>query len=162
MIRISKLSDYGAMIMMYLTHSNQSWVSARDIARDTHLKIPTVSKLLKRLTSEGLLESSRGAQGGYRLQREPGAISIADIINALEDKKGLVECTSHHSTCSLQDVCGVRTNWRMISDVVENALSTVTLQHLIQKSGRPPLSDGQVTHVAFDEMLHSQLSRGMV
>lgn len=139
MIRISKLSDYGAMIMVYLTKGDQSWISARDIARDTHLKMPTVSKLLKKLTSQGLLESSRGVLGGYRLQREAAAISIADIINALEDKKGLVECTSQHNSCALQHVCGVQTNWRMISEVVENALSTVTLQHLIQQSDQTPI-----------------------
>ena len=132
MIRISKLSDYGAMIMVYLTKNKEEWMSARDIARDTHLQMPTVSKLLKKLASGGLLESSRGVHGGYRLQREAASISIADIINALEDKKGLVECTAQHNSCSLQHVCSVQTNWRMISTVVENALSTVTLQHLIQ------------------------------
>ena len=69
MLRISKLADYGTVVMVYLAKHAQELCNARDIALHTHLAVPTVSKILKRLTGAGLLTSVRGVAGGYRLQR---------------------------------------------------------------------------------------------
>ena len=69
MLRISKLADYGTVVMVYLAKRPEQLCNARDIALQTHLTVPTVSKLLKRLTAARLLISARGVAGGYRLQR---------------------------------------------------------------------------------------------
>ena len=66
MLRISKLADYGTVIMVYLAKHPQQLCNARDIALHTHLTVPTVSKLLKRLTAAGLVRSVGGVAGGYR------------------------------------------------------------------------------------------------
>jgi len=130
MLRISKLADYGTVIMVYLANHAEMLCNARDIALQTHLKQPTVSKLLKRLTASGLLISVRGANGGYRLERPAATISIANIIYALEDQRGLVECSLQPNPCSLQSVCGIQGNWRLISDAIETALDSVSLESL--------------------------------
>lgn len=140
MLRISKLADYGTVIMVYLAHHSETLSNARDIADQTHLKLPTVSKLLKRLTTSGLLLSERGVSGGYRLQREPSEISISDIIYALEDQRGLVECTHQPNACSLQGVCGIQGNWRLISQAIETALDNVSLEAL----ARPTLQSHEI------------------
>lgn len=130
MLRISKLADYGTVLMVYLAKRSQQLCSARDIALHTHLAVPTVSKILKRLTVAGLLSSVRGVSGGYRLKKPASEISIADIIYALEASRGLTECSLEPNDCSLQSVCHVQTNWRLISQAIESALDSVSLETL--------------------------------
>lgn len=130
MLRISKLADYGTVAMVYLAKREQELTSARDIALHTHLSLPTISKILKRLTAAGLLVSVRGVTGGYRLQRLASEISVASIIYALEDERGLTECSTGLGACALQGVCHVQGNWRLISQAIESALQSVTLEAL--------------------------------
>ncbi len=134
MLRISKLADYGTVVMVYLAKHTTQLCNARDIAWHTHLAMPTVSKLLKRLTAAGLLLSERGVHGGYRLQREARDISVADIIYALDDARGLTECSHQPNECSLQNVCHVQGNWRLISQAIDSALNSVSLDALAQPS----------------------------
>jgi len=153
MLRISKLADYGTVVMVYLARRGQSLCNARDIAQHTHLSVPTVSKLLKRLTTAGLLRSVRGVSGGYRLQRPAVDISVAQIIYALEEQLGLTECSSHPNECSLQSVCHIQGNWRLISQAIETALDSVSLEAL----ARPTLQNGEIERV---RQLASGVSRG--
>ncbi|MDQ5884460.1 MAG: hypothetical protein QG556_800 [Pseudomonadota bacterium] len=143
MLRISKLADYGTIVMVYLAHQQESLCNARDIAKQTHLSVPTVSKLLKKLTVAGLLISVRGASGGYRLQRSASNISVADILFALDEQRGIIECHMQSSDCSLGRVCQIQTNWRMISQTIESALASVSLASL----AKPHLSESDLVRV---------------
>lgn len=134
MLRISKLADYGTVVMVYLAKHTTHLCNARDIALHTHLAMPTVSKLLKRLNAAGLLSSVRGVHGGYRLQREARDISVADIIYALDDARGLTECSHQPNECSLQNVCHIQGNWRLISQAIDSALNSVSLDALAKPS----------------------------
>ena len=127
MLRISKLADYGTIIMVYLANQDPRYCNARDIALNTHLNTPTVSKLLKLLTTGGLLTSIRGVNGGYGLKRSTDEISIADIIYALETQRGLTECSNNTTLCSLQSNCNMQSNWQIISKLLEDALASVSL-----------------------------------
>lgn len=120
--------------MVYLAKSGQSLCNARDIALHTHLTVPTVSKLLKRLTAAGLLTSVRGVSGGYRLAWPTSEISVTQIISALEEPVGLTQCSLHPNTCSLQEVCHIQGNWRLISQAIEAALDSVSLELLAKPS----------------------------
>ena len=130
MLRVSKLADYGTVVMVYLVHHQEKLCNARDIALQTHLSMPTVSKLLKKLTAAGLLVSVRGVSGGYRLQRHPSEISVVDILFALDEHRGIIECDTHSNDCSISHVCRIQTNWRLISRAIESALASVTLESL--------------------------------
>lgn len=147
MLRISKLADYGTVVMVYLAKRSQQLCNARDIALHTHLTVPTVSKLLKRLTAAGLLSSVRGVTGGYRLERPAANISVAEIIYALDEDRGLTECSMHPNECSLQHVCHIQGNWQLISQAIESALESVSLEAL----AKPTLSRidlGRIKQVA--------------
>jgi len=136
MLRINKLADYGTVVMAYLAKHPQQLCNARDIALHTHLSVPTVSKLLKRLTGAGLLSSMRGVSGGYCLQRPAVEITVAEIIYALDEYRGLTECSMHPNECSLQSVCHIQGNWQLISQAIESALDSVSLESL----AKPALS----------------------
>jgi FeS assembly SUF system regulator len=141
MLRISKLADYGTVLMVYLAKQSPQLCNARDIALHTHISVPTVSKLLKRLANEGLLSSVRGVNGGYRLQRSAHNISVAQIVYALDDSRGLTECSTHSNMCSLRGVCHIQSHWQLISQTIESALDSVSLDALT----KPHLSLGVKT-----------------
>lgn len=147
MLRISKLTDYGTVVMVCLAKRAPALSSARDISEATHLAMPTVSKLLKRLTAAGLLCSVRGASGGYRLQRCASEITVAQIIYALDEQRGLTECSQNHDACALHRVCHIQSNWRAISSAIESALESVSLEALAMPA-IPTASLAQVKQLA--------------
>ena len=136
MIRLSRISDYGIVLMAHLAGFEDGQPhNAREIASEAGLPLPVVSKILKGLAREGLLESHRGAKGGYSLSRRPTEISAAEIITALEGPIGLTECTVHPGQCVQEASCHVREPWQRINGVVREALDRVTLEHLATRPG---------------------------
>ncbi len=90
MIRLGKLTDYGLVLMTHFAQNNDRLLhTARDLAVESRLPLPTVSKLLKELLQGGLLVSHRGIKGGYSLARKPREISVAEIIAVLEGPRVL-------------------------------------------------------------------------
>lgn len=104
MLKFSKKVDYGLILLSKLRGEADA-ASAREIAAKYRLPAPMVANILKQLTQAGILESTRGAQGGYVLAHDPSEISIADVVRALEGPFSLVECTSEDSTCKFSDLC---------------------------------------------------------
>ena len=105
-------------------------LSAADLAEHSGLEIPTVAKLLRPLAQAGLVEGFRGAGGGYRLARDAAAITLVEIVEAMEGPLGMTECSLHAGNCGIEQSCGVRANWRRINDVVADALRGVSLAQM--------------------------------
>jgi FeS assembly SUF system regulator len=131
MLRVSKLTDYATVVMTCLAAAGDGVVSAQALAERARLEVPTVSKLLKQLAQAGLVASSRGINGGYRLSRAPERISIADIVTAMEGPIGMTECSAHAGLCGHEPHCGVRVNWQRINQAIAGALSNVTLADML-------------------------------
>lgn len=129
MLRMSKLTDYGTLVLAQLA-SDATLRSAHQVADATRLSRATVSKLLKALVRAGLVVSVRGAQGGYALARPAEQISAAEIIDALEGPVAITECSSTASQCDLQSVCRVGHAWQRINLSIRSALSDVSLMDL--------------------------------
>src|SRR6266700_5946499 len=134
MIRLSKLTDYGLVLMSYAARNKGRTVhTARELSLESGLPLPTVSKLLKLLLQAGFLVSHRGTNGGYSLAREPEDISVAEVIAALEGPIALTECsTDILGLCELERSCPIKTNQRIISQVVRETLENVMLSDLVQ------------------------------
>ena len=110
--------------------------SAADVSTATGIAPPTVSKLLKSLARAKLVSSTRGANGGYRLARDPSDVSAADVIDALEGPVSITECSAHDSHCDFEQVCSVGNAWRRINLAIRQALQEVSLSDLL-KTNRP-------------------------
>lgn len=130
MLRLSKLTDYGTVVMCSLARTPDQQRNAAELAEETRIAAPTVRKLLKRLTHGGLVESSRGAHGGYRLARAPRDISMADVIGVLEGPIGLTECARHAGQCGIESDCSLRGNWQIINRAIREALADVSLAEM--------------------------------
>jgi FeS assembly SUF system regulator len=132
MLRMSKLTDYGTVVMTYLAKEKDRLHAVSEIAGQTRVSAPTVSKILKRLVREGLVVSHRGAKGGYSLARPPARISMVEIIDALEGPVGLTECGSSPGLCVQESLCSIRANWQRINGAVRQALASVTLAEMAE------------------------------
>jgi FeS assembly SUF system regulator len=144
MIRLGKLTDYGLVLMSHIARSQVELHTARDLARQCHLPLPTVSKILKALLQGRLVASHRGMKGGYTLAREPHLISIAAVIAALEGPLALTECSVDIAgLCDLESSCPIRDNQRIINQVVRGALERVTLSDLIRPMRLTAIRDGR-------------------
>jgi FeS assembly SUF system regulator len=133
MLRVSRLTDYGTLVMSQMAQRDAQRHSANELAVALHLGLPTVSKVLKRLARHGLVVSIRGQRGGYSLARAPERITLADVLDAIEERPfGLTECSALAGVCDIEDSCRNRANWRSISDVVRRALEAVTLADMVE------------------------------
>lgn len=132
MLRVTKLTDYATVVLTVLAARPGQVLSAADLAEHAGLEQPTVSKLLKPLAQAGLVEGLRGVHGGYRLSREASDISLIEIVEAMEGPLAMTECSQDHGQCGIAHQCGVRANWRLINDVVAEALRGVTLEQMLQ------------------------------
>jgi FeS assembly SUF system regulator len=149
MLRLNKLTDYGFVLLTHLASretgsgsasaSNASGANARELAADARLPLPTVTKLLKMLTSAGLLESHRGTKGGYTLSRPASQITVAEALAALEGPVSLTEC-SQPGLCAHEHGCPTRGNWQIINRTVLDALSRLTLAEMTRPMSPPRLS----------------------
>ncbi|MEM7689481.1 MAG: SUF system Fe-S cluster assembly regulator [Pseudomonadota bacterium] len=130
-MRLSNLADYAVITMSQAsTHCGDGRVSAAELASETGLPVPTVQRLVSKLTAAGLLRSVRGAKGGLQLGRPAAAITVADIVEAVEGPIALTACIDHASGCEYEAGCRMKPHWPIINDALRGALASVTLETL--------------------------------
>jgi FeS assembly SUF system regulator len=140
MIRMSKLTDYGFVVLSRFTeHGPAELVNAPDLAAETGLPLPTVSKLLKVLTRHGLLAAHRGVKGGYSLARSADSITAVEVIEALEGPIAFTDCTAPETEngCAIEHQCRNKSHWHQITEVVRSALQQVSLRELAGAEAAP-------------------------
>jgi len=132
-MRLSSLADYAVVMMAAAArHCGASCrLNATSLAEETGLPLPTVQKLVSKLSAAGLIESARGTGGGFRLARPPAAITVADIVEAIEGPIALTACvdTGKHD-CAVEGTCRVRPHWNAVNGAVKDALAGVSLASL--------------------------------
>ena len=138
MLRITKLTDYATVVLCTLAEQPLRVHSAAELAERARLELPTVSKVLKPLAHAGLVTGFRGASGGYKLARPPQSISLIEIVEAIEGKLGLTECSGEHSNCEHEPHCGTRGHWHRVNEVIAGALRGVSLAEMLPVPKRKP------------------------
>ncbi|MGI9290929.1 MAG: SUF system Fe-S cluster assembly regulator [Gammaproteobacteria bacterium] len=140
MLRISKLTDYGTLILVHLAaNDSESLHPASELAEATGLALPTVQKVLKALAKGGLVESARGTDGGYRLAHPAEDISAAQILDTLEGPLAITECSHDDSHCELESNCQVGGAWQKISRAISSAMNDIRLIDLLNPPSEFPL-----------------------
>ncbi len=134
MLKISKLADYGTVVMVRIAAAPFRLHTAAEVADEIGIPLPTVSKLLKGLTRQGLVASKRGALGGYRLARPPEEISIGHVITALEGPVAVTACSDGEGCCDHEADCATRAPWIRVNQIVQEALEEVTLADMVAAS----------------------------
>jgi FeS assembly SUF system regulator len=118
--------------MVQLSLSPERRVSAQQLATEMGLPQPTVASLLKRLGRAGLVAAARGAGGGYCLTRAPAAISLAEVVAAIEGPLALTDCALADGRCELERDCATRPHWRAVNHRIQAALAALSLAEMAQ------------------------------
>ena len=132
MFKLNRLTDYAVVVMSQMGRAPDELWTAPHISQETGVPLPTVAKLLNALAHGDLISSHRGAAGGYTLNRPAEAISIAEIIQALEGPIALTACVDGaRGGCEVEAVCPMRGNWDKVNRAIHAALDGVSLAEMI-------------------------------
>jgi FeS assembly SUF system regulator len=130
-MRLSNLADYAVVTMSAAArHCGGGRTSATELAEETGLPLPTVQKLVSILGKAGLLRSVRGAGGGLQLARPAAAITVADIVEAVEGPIALTQCVEGQD-CAVDHACSVKPHWPVINQALRGALAGIPLTQLV-------------------------------
>ena len=136
MFKLNRLTDYAVVALAHMVRGGARVQTAPQIARECGVPLPTISKILAALGQAGIVQAQRGAAGGYTLARPAAAISMADVIEALEGPIALTACvegTEEH--CVVETLCPMRGNWNRVNRAIRTALDGVTLAEMASVDG---------------------------
>ena len=136
-MKLSTRAKYGLRALIDLgLHSGQEAVSIQSIAGRQNISVSYLEQLMAKLKRAGIVESTRGAQGGYRLGKPENEISVGDILRVLEGSLDAVDCPGNSpiNTCESSDLCVAKYVWKRINDSIASAVDTLMLGELIEES----------------------------
>jgi len=132
-MRINKLTDYAIVVMTNMAAMESKKIhTAKEISEESRIPLPTVTRVLKTLCNERLLDSQQGSQGGYVLTKSPSSISIASIIECFEGPIALTECATSDCSCSYEKNCSTQKPWQKINETIKLALDEIKLNNMIE------------------------------
>ena len=131
MLRITKMTDYAVLILANLALHDNKLLTAKEIASETHISLPTTQKILKKLNRKNLVISKQGASGGYSLDPETKKLSVATLLEKLDGDLSITQCSSNDDQCEVEDFCNIGNAWQMINQRVQWALNDITPGDLI-------------------------------
>ena len=145
-MRLSSFADYAVVLMTAAArHCGAARMNATTLSAETGIPLPTAQKLVSRLSSAGLLESSRGTGGGVRLSRPPATITLADVVEAVEGPIAMTACSEQGThDCSLEQDCRIRPHMNVANIAIRQALAGVTIASLTRDIPPPPFVSSEV------------------
>ena len=135
MLKVSKLLDYGLLVVVTMARNESVALSASKVADATGLNIPTVRKLLNQLSVKGVVTSKRGIDGGYMLVHNPGEITVLDIVEAVESSVNLTVCCDDRKKCNLAN-CTVSGYWRVLNSQFLGLLSATSINDIVNGNNK--------------------------
>lgn len=131
MLRLSKKADYALLAMRHLAaHGDRETASARELAEAYDIPAELLAKVLQRLVRARLLESHQGIRGGYALARLPSAMSVADVIQAIDGPLTVTACSEVDHSCDQYAKCSIRDPLWRIKDRIVSALAATSIAEL--------------------------------
>jgi FeS assembly SUF system regulator len=141
MIRISRLADYGVVLMCEISSSQGRAHSANSLSKKTNMSESAVMKILKLLVKSGLLDSLRGPKGGYIATKDPKDINILDVVSSIDGPVCVTICSvDSHDSCEFKATCVAKNGWGVINNALQKTLSSFTIADFINSSAKNKIS----------------------
>lgn len=132
MLKISKLLDYGLLVIVTIAKNKEAPYSAMKISEVTGLNLPTVRKLLNLLANRNIVASKRGVDGGYVLTRSSSSIKVLHVVKAVEENVRVTECCDlRKKKCAAVKVCTVDNYWKSMNRKVLEILSQTSIEDVV-------------------------------
>jgi len=134
-MKLSTRTRYGVRLMVALAQNyGKDPVFLKDIAKGENISEKYLSLIIIPLRGVNLVNSVRGAHGGYNLSKEPSQINLKEIVDVLEGEGSLVECVKNPSSCERTTICATHDVWAMIGEKISETLSSITLDRLAKNN----------------------------
>lgn len=134
-MQITRQADYAVRAVLYLARMEPNQRAATSqVAQEQHIPPSFLAKIISQLSIAGLLHTSRGARGGVTLAREPEAITLLEVIEAIDGPIMLNECVSENSICVFDEDCPLRPVWCEAQEELVNRLKDTNFQQLLEQS----------------------------
>ena len=134
-MKITTRSRNGVRLMLDLAENyGKRQVLLKDVARNEDISEKYLSLIIIPLRTAGLVQSTRGARGGYSLAKPPSEITMKNIVDVLEGGTSLVDCVENSSSCSRSSTCASRDVWSIVSEQISLTLDSISLEDLLAKT----------------------------
>jgi len=131
MLRLSKRVEYAILAMQFMSLKSEELISAKEISENLNISFEFLSKTLQVLMKNNLVESVQGIHGGYHLAKHPDEISVSEVINALENSTGIVECmVDGKDSCGRSDTCSIRYPMAKIQKQINEFFKRISLTEI--------------------------------
>jgi len=135
-MQITRETDYAVRCLLHLSEHPDRIIPAGVIVKTREIPKSFLSKIIQKLAKAGIIKSFRGANGGVRLARKPGKISLLDVIQSIEGDIGMNQCALDSRACNLSSRCSVHPVWVDIRKKTERILRSYKFDKLINREDR--------------------------
>jgi Rrf2 family protein len=134
-MQITRQADYAVRAVLHLARMNgKQRAATSQVAKEQHIPPSFLAKIISQLSIAGLLHTSRGARGGVTLARQPGDITLLEVIEAIDGPIMLNECVGENGICTFEDDCPLRPVWCEAQDELVTRLKSTDFQQLLDQS----------------------------
>ena len=138
-MKLTTKGRYGLRAVIDLAkYAKNEPVSLSDVAERQGISISYLEQLMAKLKKAGIVQSTRGAQGGYSLTKNPKEISVGEILRALEGSLSPVDCSAvdgeGETECSASSFCVTKYVWKRINDSINDTVNNIFLSELLAES----------------------------
>jgi Rrf2 family nitric oxide-sensitive transcriptional repressor len=127
---VNRETDYAVRCILYLAQNDDQHSNVTEVSQKMHIPKTFLAKIFQRLVKAGLVESIRGMNGGFRLAKKPSAISLLDIMEAIQGSSSINVCAVDSRQCGRSSTCAVHPVWVDIRKDVEKRLKKETIAKL--------------------------------
>lgn len=136
-MKISTKGRYALRLMLDLAmHIDEGYISIKTVSVRQEISEKYLEQIIKMLSKSGLVESIRGAQGGYRLKKAPKDYTVGEILRVTEGSLAPVSCLDDDCHCENCDNCLTIEIWQNVLDAINEVVDGITLQYLVDKQGK--------------------------
>jgi Rrf2 family protein len=128
---VTRETDYAVRCILYLAGDDDQVSSVAEVSKNMHIPKTFLAKIVQRLVKAGLVESIRGMNGGFRLAKKPSAISLLDIMTAIQGPEGINVCAVNSKKCRRSATCSVHPVWVELRKEVDRRLREQTIDRLV-------------------------------
>lgn len=133
-MKISTKGRYALRLMLDLAmHTEDGYISIKSVATRQGISDKYLEQIIKMLAAAGLVESTRGKQGGYKLTRAPEAYTVGEILRVTEGSLAPVSCLEEEHRCENCDNCVTFEIWQNVLDAINEVVDSITLSYLVEK-----------------------------
>jgi len=130
---VTRETDYAVRCVLYLAESDDQIANVTEVSRKMHIPKTFLAKIFQKLSRAGIVESIRGMNGGFRLSKRPSAISLLDVMHAIQGPLGINVCAVNSKKCSRSSTCSVHPVWVGLRKEVDRRLQEQTIGKLVRR-----------------------------